>query len=345
MKITRILLLSCLLAAICAPALAATDEPIIYTVKKGDTLWAISKRFVKDPDYWPNLWANNPAIGNPHLIYPGQKLRIHDGRIEIIAAEEEQPQVETASAAVTDVAVAESSEVKPVNVYGGARGFIDSSEASILGTVLSTSATANHFVIAEGDTVYLEMDNLASVTPGQRFQLLELGEPVTHPATRKTVGYKVEYLGFAEITETTPSVAVAFIKKSLREIHRGARVRPYTEPPTYLSIKPATVERQGYIVATDDKRVAVSHLDVVHIDLGSADGLEVGNELTVFRPQPSTKAIRQTDNSGPVTLPLPDIPLGKAMVVACREKTAAIQLVKVENRPITRGDQVRTIVP
>ena len=49
-----------------------------------DTLWGISKRFIKDPYYWPNLWSHNPGIGNPHLIYPGQTLHIYDGRIEIV---------------------------------------------------------------------------------------------------------------------------------------------------------------------------------------------------------------------------------------------------------------------
>jgi LysM repeat protein len=345
MKVTRILLLSCLFAAMCAPASVASEEPIIYTVKKGDTLWAISKQFIKDPYYWPNLWANNPAIGNPHLIYPGQKLRIHDGRIEILAAEE-QPQGEpTEATAETDTVAAKQDEVRLANVYGGGQSFVDSNEVSILGAVLTTSATANHLLIAEGDTIYLEMDNLAAVTPGQRFELLELGDRVVHPATRKTVGYQVVHLGLAEVTETTPDVAVALVKTSLREIHRGARVRPYIEPPEFIAVKPAAVNRQGYIVATDDKRAAVSHLDVVHIDLGSADGLEVGNELIVFRPQQPVKSIRKTGNNGPENVPLPDIPLGKALVVACREKTAAIQLVEVENRPITRGDQVRTIIP
>lgn len=340
MKITRILLLGALLAAICVPASVAAEEPIIYTVKKGDTLWGISKRFIKDPYYWPNLWANNPAIGNPHLIYPGQKLRIHDGRIEIIAVEE-QPTEVTAGTSDADTATAKSTEVKLVGIYGGARSFIDSSEAAMLGTLVAT--TDERVLMSENETVYLEMDNLAAVTPGQRFQLLELGKEVIHPVTRKTVGYKVEHLGFAEVTETTPSVAVALIKDSIREIQRGARVLPYTEPPVSIPVKPATVNRRGYIVAADENKLAVSHLDVIHIDLGAADGLEVGNELAVFRPQPPAPSSRAANGNGPV--PLPDTRLGKAIVVACQGNTAAALLLEVSNMPIRRGDQVSTIVP
>ena len=66
------------------PLSAIAEEPQIYTIKKGDTLWGISERFIKDPYYWPNLWSHNPDIPNPHFIYPGQKLAIYDDRIEII---------------------------------------------------------------------------------------------------------------------------------------------------------------------------------------------------------------------------------------------------------------------
>lgn len=340
MKITHILLLGGLLAAICVPAPVSAEEPILYTVKKGDTLWAISKRFIKDPYYWPNLWANNPAIGNPHLIYPGQRLRIHDGRIEIVAAEE-QLAAETAGTSDADTTAAKSEEVKLVGIYGGARSFIDSSEAAMLGTLIAT--TDDRVLMSENETVYLEMNNLAAVTPGQRFQLLELGKEVIHPVNRQVIGYQIEHLGFAEVTDTTPSVAVAFIKDSTREIQRGARVRPYTEPPGSIPVKPATVNRQGYIVAADANKLAVSHLDVVHVDLGAADGLEVGNELAVFRPQPPAPSTQAANSNSPV--PLPDTQLGKAIVVACQEKTAAVLLLKVNNLPIRRGDQVSTIVP
>ena len=60
------------------------SEPTVYVVKKGDTLWGLSDRFMKDPYYWPDMWASNPGdIKNPHFIFPGQRLRIYPDRIEV----------------------------------------------------------------------------------------------------------------------------------------------------------------------------------------------------------------------------------------------------------------------
>ena len=347
MKLIRILLTGGLLAALCAPALAV-DEPIIYTVQKGDTLWGISRRFIKNPNAWPKLWASNPAIGNPHLIFPGQRLRITENGIEFLT-DEVEPKAgdEPVDTAVAEAAVAEvaapAEVVIPVNTYGGARSFIAVSETQALGTLVE--APENRDLLAEGDVVYLEMKDLAAVAPGQRLELLEVGERVYHPVTGELMGAQVNHQGFAEVTGITPEVAVAIIKDSRIEIQRGSRVRLYTEPPRAVPLKKATADLQGFIVSADEGKLALSQLDVIHVDLGAMDNLEVGNELEIFRPQQivrSERPIKQLDANNFVALP--DTQLGRAVVIEVQEGSAAALVTTVGTLPLQRGDQVRTVM-
>ena len=69
----------------------APNAPDSHTVKRGDTLWDISKLFLKSPWRWPELWGMNmDQIRNPHLIYPGQVLVLDKsgGRARLRVAQE-----------------------------------------------------------------------------------------------------------------------------------------------------------------------------------------------------------------------------------------------------------------
>lgn len=57
---------------------ADTGGTRTYTVKKGDCLWTIAKKFYNSGDQWKKIYeANRSVIGsNPNLIYEGQVLII-----------------------------------------------------------------------------------------------------------------------------------------------------------------------------------------------------------------------------------------------------------------------------
>lgn len=52
-------------------------DPVLHTVEKGDTLWAISKKTLGDGNRYNEIFeANKPMLSHPDKIYPGQVLRI-----------------------------------------------------------------------------------------------------------------------------------------------------------------------------------------------------------------------------------------------------------------------------
>ncbi len=59
--------------------LAYGEAPEEYVVEEGDTLYDICDQLIDEPEYWPKLWALNPAIRNPHFIYPKMRLAFYSG--------------------------------------------------------------------------------------------------------------------------------------------------------------------------------------------------------------------------------------------------------------------------
>jgi len=87
------------------------SAPETYTVKRGDTLWAIANVFLNEPWLWPELWRTNTQIDNPHLIYPGDVIVVGyvDGQ-PVLSVKRDKPSYKLSPA--TDKRV----KPKPVDV-------------------------------------------------------------------------------------------------------------------------------------------------------------------------------------------------------------------------------------
>ncbi|HBT84078.1 MAG: hypothetical protein A2091_00095 [Desulfuromonadales bacterium GWD2_61_12] len=347
MTLRKVLVLTCLLLL---PLVAAAAENVqTYIIQKGDTLSGLSERFLKDPYYWPSLWSNNPTITNPHFIYPGQEVRIYDGRIEIVPAVPEAPvasdapiAAEPAEPAPTPAAqemvppVAAETPAAPQAVTvqtPGGEGFIAVDPERAVGTLVDT--TDNRILIGEGDMVFLRLEEAPAV--GDKFSVFEVSEKVRHPVTGKKFGYRIVDLGVVEVLSVHADVVTAVVRSAFREIYRDAMLLPYQKPLRDIAIKRAANPVSGYLLAAFSAKIVQGQGDVVYLDLGAMDGLEAGNLVDISRPRQATEL---ADKS--LALQLPEVVLGRAIVLDTRPHSATALILKVAG-PVYVGDRVTAV--
>ncbi|MCD6526568.1 MAG: LysM peptidoglycan-binding domain-containing protein [Desulfuromonas sp.] len=329
MRIQKLIILACLLLL---PAAAfAQEPPRVYTIEKGDTLWGISERFITDPWYWPNLWANNPFIRNPHLIYPGQKVAIYDGRIELLP---EYPKVKKQPQAVEAVEpTPEPQERITFKALGDMNSFISTELLAKAGRLVDT--VDNRIMMTEGDKAFLQMSDETSVV-GSEYNLFSVGKVVKHPNTGKKIGNQVTWRGKVQLTSAHEQVYSGVITKAVGEIERGCVLLPVEDIDTTITLQRSTVPLDGYIIAAHPEKLAFAQHDIFYVDLGSNAGLEVGNMMTIVRPRLATDLALQDRD-----IVLPDTLLGRALVVKTGATVSAALILK-STEPIYRGDLVYT---
>jgi hypothetical protein len=331
---TLLLLMS--LASTALPVFAQEEEgPTVYVIQKGDTLWGLSDQFLKNPNYWPNLWSRNPDIGNPHFIEPGQKVRVFPDRIEFMeggGAKEAAPTVvETPKAEPPPPPPPPPVAKEKSFMVTGSVGFLMEKEQAPVGYIVSTQMGRQ--IVGEDDIVYTDFGTQHGAKVGARFSIFKKLGPINHPINNVILGYKVIPLGSLQLADVEEKNSKAIIKKSYQEISTGAFLMPYHERRKEIVLKASQYDLTGYIVETETGKNAISAGDVAFLDLGSAHGLALGNMLYVVRDVVVDSKLAFEK------IKLPPEVIGALVAVDVGEKTSTVLVVKSLDT-IYRGDRV-----
>jgi hypothetical protein len=331
------------------------DKEMDYIVKKGDTLWDISKRFYNDAFLWPRLWQQNQYITNPHQISPGDRIRLYPYRV-LIEVEEKKPTTREEARPLSPPQVAETRpplppppEIIRFTVFPevNSAGFLTDKMEGI-GRIVAAKLDKVQFV-AE-DEIYISFQKGISVKKGDQFTIFRVGEPIEHPVIKKkVVGRRVQILGTAVITKTSEGAAqTALITRSYDAMIIGDELTPYFAPREELAVKTMEQPLYGWIVA--EQRVGKLEFvegDVVYIDLGEEDHVRPGHIFNVLRRgavveypvDDSNKKIKKKDR---VMVKLPDELIARLVVIKTQQKTSTAVIVQTR-LSVYVGDEVTTV--
>jgi nucleoid-associated protein YgaU len=335
------------------PSELALDAPERYTIKSGDTLWAISGLFLKRAWRWPELWGMNlNDIKNPHRIYPGQILVLErKGGMASLRLEGEPSDPPTVKVSPRTRYEILSDSALPTLRSSIIEAFLAEpvivDDAGLRAAPRIVSALESRVLIAKGDRAYARGPDGAPLLDDQpreqQYRVFRNATPLTDPTTGEVLGYEAQYVGKAKLvrSEGTTEVesrdgsksmalvpATIDITAAKEEIRVGDRLLP--EPPrqmqTYTPRAPDG-KVEGRIVSVYGNAVVnAAQNQVVAINRGTTDGMEPGIVLAILKDGASV--VDRSDDSRPM-MKLPDERNGLLMVFRTFERVSYALILEI----------------
>ncbi len=279
------------------PVLADTlklqdNAPDKYVVVKGDTLWDISGKFLKDPWRWPQIWnMNREEIKNPHWIYPGDLVVLDrsgkEPRLSLVKGGKGGMRTVKLSpgARMTEL----GSEAIPAIPSRVIFPFLSQPRVvpldALEGTPFILGTNSERVVLGTGDEAFA-----TGGKPGvTRWNVLRPGKALSDPATGELLGYEVEYLGDA-LTLVEGAPQKIRITQSAQEILPKDKLVKADDGTAFEYIPHAPETKiSGRIISAYGGMSDSGQYQTVVIDRGSRDGLEQGHVLSVYREGAAVK--------------------------------------------------------
>jgi hypothetical protein len=328
----------------------APNAPDSHTVQRGDTLWDISKLFLKSPWRWPELWGMNlEQIRNPHLIYPGQVLVLEK------TGDRATLRVARAGSGAPDNTIKLSPRVRSNLLDNGAIGSIP---LNLIGPFLNEAVIYNsdellaapRIVAPQEGQVSMYQDQLAYVRGdlgGQRdFRLFREPTPLFDVDTKELLGYEARYVGQAEFlragmesqtADGKPLIVPSTIRiKTIRlDVNVGDRLAPLPKRDL-VAYAPHHPDKPigGRVLSIYGEALSAGQNQIVTLNRGSRDGVERGHVLALWRQ--GDRVHDRTDPAHPA-MQLPNERNGLLFVFRVFER-ASYALILTVNVPVFPGD-------
>ena len=291
----------------------------VHTVKQGDTLWEVSKQYLKDPFLWPQIWEINSHVKNPHWIYPGDQILIKKMVVMDETPAEKtpepakqpeaqaltrpappappQPPVPPAPTPATPVTPPQPS---PVATYSDmyCAGFFSAEPVQQRAVLVGGEESETKALFSDRDVVYLNQGTAAGIKAGDELQVVRLvrdfakwGTEFAPAKSAKRYGYYYQDVGRVRVLLAQEQAATAEIIFSCEEILVGdllttgeSRTSPLQRPEiSFDKFAAPNNNTSGRIFMSKEFRKLLGVGHIVYLDAGGKQNVQVGDYFRIVR--------------------------------------------------------------
>ncbi|MEO8080817.1 MAG: LysM domain-containing protein [Caldimonas sp.] len=324
------------------------NAPDVYTVKRHDTLWDISKMYLKSPWRWPELWGMNlDQVRNPHLIFPGQVLFLDksNGRARLrmgqpLGTEDARvsPRVRSKDIAVDGIASIPFHLIEP---FLNEAVIFESNQLAAAPRIVATQE--GRVLLARGDTAYVR----GELGPEREYRIFREPKALRDPTTKEILGYEAVYVGASEYVQQGETrtgadgkaeiVPATFTVTAIRqEAGVGDRLAPVpSREYTNYAPHPPAGPISGQIVSLYGDALTAGQNQIVALNKGANDGIERGHVLALWR---DGKVVLDPTDKSRTKIKLPDERHGLLFVFRVFDRMSYALILSVKE-PVAPGDR------
>ena len=319
------------------------ESGVYYTVKKGDTLWAISNRYFNSHRVWPQIWSENQQIMNPNRIFPGERLRLFQKSWETKTPPE-------------PAAMAPQAVPKPEPPFYRYRlihqiGFVKEHPAETSGVVVMRKGdkTLPKTVLGQDENVYVIFPGKPPLKTGTVYTVYRPPQPVSDPETHKPLGVQYRTTAIVRIIESFHDHAIAKIERAFSSVMVDDILLPYEPVSPKIRLIPGVPDMDGRIFMAEKGETIFGDGTVAYIDKGADAGICPGQSYAVYdideipSEAPGDIAKKSLNDKTPVPPPIQDKVDFGSLLVLHTEATTATVLITRANRSICPPGRFRSL--